>query len=180
MINISLVESYKEIIKPGIISQADNQRFQERLKAGNLTKKENPTSHCCTLFVVYDPLYKNILVTHHKIAKSWFFPGGHIEPGESPQQAAIREAGEEVGLTITETDLVGPFGIQTLDINNPPQVCREHYDFFFGIPAKPETVAVNMEEFLGYDWLTVEQTKKRVTMPYYLKALDKFISFMKW
>jgi 8-oxo-dGTP pyrophosphatase MutT (NUDIX family) len=177
---MSLVESYQEIIKPEIISPADRQRFLERLKLGNLTKKENPLSYCCTLFVVYDPTEKKILVTHHKIAKAWFFPGGHIEPGETPSQAAAREAGEEVGLKVTENDLVGPFGIQTLDIDNPPQVCREHYDFFFGIPAKQGTVNVNMEEFLGYDWLMVEQTRQRITMPYYLAALDKFISFMKW
>lgn len=176
---MSLIESYEEIIRPDIISQSDNQKLIARLKEGKLTKKENPLSHCCTLFVVYDPSDKKILVTHHKIAKAWFFPGGHIEPGETPPQAAAREAGEEVGLPVTEADLVGPFGIQTLDINNPPQVCREHFDYFFGIPTKKEEVRVNMEEFLGYDWLTAEQTKERVTMPYYLSALDKFTRFVK-
>ena len=177
---MGLIESFREIIKPEIISPLDRQRLLGRLTAGKLAKKENPLSHCCTLFIVYNPTEKKILVTHHKIAKTWFYPGGHIEPNETPPQAAVREAREEVGLKITEVDLMGSFGIQVLDINNPPQICREHYDFFYGISAKQETVSVNMEEFLAYDWLTVEQAKERVTMPYYQAALDKFISFMNW
>jgi len=34
------------------------------------------------------------------------FPGGHIEQGETPEQAAMREAGEELGLQIVVRRLV--------------------------------------------------------------------------
>ena len=33
-------------------------------------------------------------------------PGGHVESGETPKQAAIRELEEEIGLQITTDDLV--------------------------------------------------------------------------
>jgi 8-oxo-dGTP pyrophosphatase MutT (NUDIX family) len=33
----------------------------------------------------------------------WVFPGGKAEPGESPQDAAVRETGEETGLQIRVT-----------------------------------------------------------------------------
>lgn len=33
----------------------------------------------------------------------WTFPGGIIDPGETPKQAAVREISEEVGITVDET-----------------------------------------------------------------------------
>lgn len=42
---------------------------------------------------------KVLLHRHEKIGK-WLPPGGHIEPNETPHEAALREAKEECGLTI--------------------------------------------------------------------------------
>lgn len=35
----------------------------------------------------------------------WTFPGGIIDPGETPKQAAIRETFEEVGITVDPKDV---------------------------------------------------------------------------
>lgn len=37
----------------------------------------------------------------------WTFPGGKIEPGESPEGAAVREVLEETGLRVRETGVIG-------------------------------------------------------------------------
>ncbi len=42
-------------------------------------------------------------------------PGGHIEPGETPKQAAVRECREEVGLTPHGLELKGKLYFQFLD-----------------------------------------------------------------
>ena len=38
---------------------------------------------------------------------SWQFPAGKIEPGESAEEAAVRETGEETGLTVSAVKLLG-------------------------------------------------------------------------
>lgn len=40
---------------------------------------------------------QTLLLLHRKLGK-WFPPGGHIEPNELPDQAALREVREECGL----------------------------------------------------------------------------------
>jgi len=36
---------------------------------------------------------------HHPRLHRWMLPGGHVEPEENPAEAALREVGEETGLT---------------------------------------------------------------------------------
>ncbi|MEV8095238.1 NUDIX hydrolase [Kitasatospora sp. NPDC085879] len=51
-----------------------------------------------------------VLMVRRRISEgqlSWQFPAGEIEPGESPEQAAIRETAEETGLSVTAIKLLG-------------------------------------------------------------------------
>jgi 8-oxo-dGTP pyrophosphatase MutT (NUDIX family) len=49
-----------------------------------------------------------LLVTARRNSRNWIFPKGHIEKGESPEQAALRETREEAGVSAS---LIGPAGI---------------------------------------------------------------------
>ncbi len=43
----------------------------------------------------------HLLMVHSRIAGDYKFPGGGLEPGESPDEALIREVSEECGRTVT-------------------------------------------------------------------------------
>jgi 8-oxo-dGTP pyrophosphatase MutT (NUDIX family) len=67
-----------------------------------------------------------VLLHRHKRLGIWLQPGGHLEPGESPPQAAVRETREETGVlashpgggpTLVHVDLhEGPRGHVHLDL----------------------------------------------------------------
>jgi 8-oxo-dGTP pyrophosphatase MutT (NUDIX family) len=40
-------------------------------------------------------------------AGQWALPGGRVDPGESPEQAALRELEEEVGLALSDSSVLG-------------------------------------------------------------------------
>ena len=61
---------------------------------------------------------------HAPQAGRWSLPGGRVEPGETDQQAVIREIHEETGLQIRCDQLVG-----SVQRNSPPDAVLEIRDY---------------------------------------------------
>jgi 8-oxo-dGTP pyrophosphatase MutT (NUDIX family) len=49
-----------------------------------------------------------LLVTAKRNPRNWIFPKGHIEKGETPEAAALRETQEEAGVV---GEVIGPAGV---------------------------------------------------------------------
>jgi ADP-ribose pyrophosphatase YjhB (NUDIX family) len=63
----------------------------------------------CVGAIITDRAGRLLLIKrgHEPEAGRWSLPGGRIEPGESDQQALVREVREETGLTVTPGRLIG-------------------------------------------------------------------------
>ncbi len=47
---------------------------------------------------------RGVLLLKHKRLGLWLQPGGHVDPGEAPWDAALRESAEETGLHVSFVD----------------------------------------------------------------------------
>lgn len=63
----------------------------------------------CVGAIVRDPEGRLLLVrrVNEPGAGRWSLPGGRVEPGETDQDAVVREVAEETGLQVRTTRLVG-------------------------------------------------------------------------
>lgn len=90
-----------------------------------------------------------VLLLWHRKLQMWLPPGGHIDPHELPDEAAVREVKEETGLDVVllsqpsmpqmpgPLQLARPEGIQLEDISPGHQ----HIDLiYFARPADPAAV----------------------------------------
>ena len=92
-----------------------------------------------------------VLLLFHPKLGMWLPPGGHIEPNELPDEAAVREVVEETGVRVRlvgergvdvayPRQLVRPVGIQLEDIGPGHQ----HIDLVY--VAEPEDEACDVDE----------------------------------
>lgn len=93
-----------------------------------------------------------VLLLFHPKLGLWLPPGGHVEPGELPDEAAVREVLEETGVRCR---LVGEHGVQ---VEYPRQLIRpygiqverirpgvEHIDLVYFAVAEDEGWAISNE-----------------------------------
>lgn len=59
--------------------------------------------------VIHNPAGK-LLLQEKASGEGWSLPVGAIEPGETPEQAIIREVAEETGLVVAPVGILGVFG----------------------------------------------------------------------
>ena len=66
----------------------------------------------CAAAIIQNTAGNVLLVQQNYGSHAWGTPGGVVEPGETPMEAAIRETSEEVGLNVTLSHLIGIYLLQ--------------------------------------------------------------------
>lgn len=93
----------------------------------------------------------------------WVTPGGGIDAGEQPLQAAVRELAEETGRTVATDELVGPVMRRLVIHGYSDQVLAQTELFYLLKVAEPFELDVSgftAEEKLtikAWDWLPIER-----------------------
>ena len=76
---------------------------------------------------------RGVILHLHRRLKIWVQPGGHVDAGEGPEQAAVRETLEETGLEAIHTD---PPTLFHVDVHPGPRG-HTHYDLRYVLLAAP-------------------------------------------
>lgn len=84
-------------------------------------------------------------------AHGWDFPGGGVEKGEDPLNAAIRETIEETGLEVTSLRIISSHLTSTEDYD----------DLILGYTAKTNDTTVKLLgwEHESFRWVTLDELK---------------------
>jgi len=167
-----LEEKLREVVDPSICPEGIEARFSTRIEEGGLTRSENEKSHFCVYFLPFNPKTKEIFIGHHRKSNLWLSPGGHIEEGELILDAVVREVEEELGLEITPESVDSPFILTIAEIDNPPQVCREHYDIWYLIPTTGQRFSVDYGEYYETRWVTLDEARELTSDLTHTSALN--------
>ena len=119
-----------------------------------------------TVFIIHD---NKVLLVFHKKLQKWLPPGGHIDPGELPEETALREIKEETGLDIeiiSEKEnlsevkqLHRPEAIQLENIEETEDELHQHIDLFY--LARPKTFDIKIShESEDIRWFSLDDMIK--------------------
>ncbi|MCB9802831.1 NUDIX domain-containing protein [Candidatus Nomurabacteria bacterium] len=120
-----------------------------------------------------------LLMLHTKLNK-WLFPGGHIEPNESPDQAVIREVKEEAGLDLkllqySDMEIEkGPDELEKLalpfhaNIHNVGD--HDHYCLFYLGTVEDDNFTKNLES-RDIRWFNKEELNNLINLPDSIKQM---------
>jgi 8-oxo-dGTP pyrophosphatase MutT (NUDIX family) len=125
-----------------------------------------PGHFTATCLIVYPPS-KAVLLHFHKRLQLWLPMGGHMEAGEEPGRAALREGAEESGLA--DLKLLSPAPI-SLDIHPIPaargEPLHEHFDIrFAAVTDAPQTIRMDANESDELEWFELDEAESKVHDP---------------
>jgi 8-oxo-dGTP pyrophosphatase MutT (NUDIX family) len=124
-----------------------------------------PKHFVATGFIVRDG--RTLLLWHHKMGM-WLPPGGHIDEGELPEEALVREIREETGLEVVlcsprraqdpSDGRVRPLHVPNhVQLEDIPNGHPQHIDLIYYCRALPGEVRLSPREHGRFRWHSPEE-----------------------
>jgi 8-oxo-dGTP pyrophosphatase MutT (NUDIX family) len=128
----------------------------------------NPHHLTASAFVISQ---RGVILHLHRRLAIWVQPGGHVDAGEDPAAAAVRETIEETGLDVVHLD---PLTLFHVDVHPGPRG-HTHYDLRYVLLASPQDPAPPPSESPDVFWFPYDQAVSRCE-PSLAAALGKLAS----
>ncbi len=117
---------------------------------------------------------QKILLVKADYRSTWQFPGGHVDLGETPYQAASREVAEEVGAGVCVKKLL------CLNVERDAQGRADAMCFLFsGCYDGTTPIVVDGQEIHQFAWVSIDDAAKKlnplvsILVPHALTALER-------
>ncbi|MFA5075337.1 MAG: NUDIX domain-containing protein [Candidatus Babeliales bacterium] len=141
--------------------------------SNKFTSKSKLELHYTATGFVLNKSGDRILFILHKKLQIWLPPGGHVDEGELPHEAVVREVFEETGVRAEIVDPIGDLGLvvngQEIQISTPIAVFHEnipahgvkpehlHYDFLYHMKSLEEHLVHAEKEIEAAHWFTLDE-----------------------
>jgi 8-oxo-dGTP pyrophosphatase MutT (NUDIX family) len=107
---------------------------------------------CGFLIVRGDPVREFLLMRH---ADRWDLPKGHVDPGETEMQCALRELREETGILATDIDVLDGFRFTTrYQVRGKRDGKLYDKTLVVFLARLKRDVTISVTEHPGYHWVT--------------------------
>lgn len=116
------------------------------------------------------------LLALERFNQVWLFPKGHIDPGETPPIAALREVKEETGLSARIIEKLGDSSYSFLEDG------VEHFKTveWFLMEAEPGRIIPEKGFFIDYQLLTLAELDRLTFEPDREMAGRAFVRYQRW
>ncbi|QWE21105.1 NUDIX hydrolase [Polynucleobacter sp. AP-Kolm-20A-A1] len=139
-------------------------KFDEELRIKTILDSNNPFSRknseghiTASGLAIQDD---KVLLIFHPYIKRWLQPGGHVDDGESPVEAAIREVYEETGyICELDTDNQDPIDIDIHEIPENPKKgegAHLHIDLLYKLKVVDQEKS---SEDISCEWFSFDRVE---------------------
>jgi len=150
----SSVESLRRLVGNHVAGDAREEASKTRILAelgrlGSPCSRDEDPVHVTASSVVVG-IRGTVLHRHRRLGR-WLQPGGHVDAGESPDEAALRETQEETGLSAAHP----PNGPELIHVDVHPAATHVHLDLrylLFAPPDDPSPLPAESPDVQWFSW----------------------------